>query len=427
MMSFVTRGLSMFPDKLLRVAALSAATLLPGLCGEARPSGPYEDLTRQQWHEDLAFFARELPKRHANAFHHTPREKFEAAVAALDARIDSLDADEIYVGMDRLANLIGDAHTYVEFPKENANLPIAIRQFDDEYRVIAVGQGNEMALGARVLAIENTPIKHARELAASITPQDETPELARVRIEGFLTTGMALRGLGITSKREVAHYKLQADEGGGFTVEVRAPPAGSKPEWVWVEKELPLYRQSPGQKAWCKYLSDARTVYCSIRQVRDLGNIEKEMMGMVEREKPDKLAIDLRQNSGGDFNVGLRHLIHPIRELKEINRKGHLFVLIGPGTFSAAMANAAQFRAQTAALLVGETIGEKPNSYQEPRQMNLPNSHWAVRYSTQYYKFVEAGENCIRPDKEAPLLWVDYKAGRDAVLDWVLNYKASEN
>src|ERR1022692_2809502 len=98
---------------------------------------------------------------------------------------------------------------------------------------------------------------------------------------------------------------------------------------------------------------------------------------------PDKLVIDLRQNSGGDYTVGERWLIHPIRELASINRKGHLFVLVGAVTFSAAMNNAAQFRSQTAALLVGQTIGEKPNSYAEPRNMTLPNSHLTVRYSTR--------------------------------------------
>jgi hypothetical protein len=85
-----------------------------------------------------------------------------------------------------------------------------------------------------------------------------------------------------------------------------------------------------------------------------------------------------------------------------------------------AMNNAAQFRSQTAALLVGQTIGEKPNSYAEVRGITLPNSHLTVRYSTRYYKFSEGPENAIRPDREIIPSWADYKAGRDPVLDWVL-------
>jgi len=85
------------------------------------------------------------------------------------------------------------------------------------------------------------------------------------------------------------------------------------------------------------------------------------------------------------------------------------------------MNNAAQFRSQTAALLVGQTIGEKPNSYAEVRTMPLPNSHLTVRYSTQYYKFTEGTENAIRPDREITPSWDDYRAGRDPVLEWVLS------
>jgi hypothetical protein len=75
-------------------------------------------------------------------------------------------------------------------------------------------------------------------------------------------------------------------------------------------------------------------------------------------------------------------------------------------------------------MLVGQTIGERPNSYQESRQVTLPNSGWVVHYSTQYYKFVESEENIVRPDREIIPSWEDYVAARDPVLDWVLNRKA---
>jgi hypothetical protein len=123
--------------------------------------------------------------------------------------------------------------------------------------------------------------------------------------------------------------------------------------------------------------------------------------------------------------LGEEYLIRPIRKLQSINRKGHLFVLIGADTFSAAMNNAAQFRTQTAALLVGEEIGEKPNSYQEARAMTLPNSHLTVRYSVKYYQFATSADNAIRPDQEIVPTWADYQAGRDPVLEWVLKYPAT--
>ena len=136
-----------------KISALLAVVLTPGLpdaqqaCAGSEPSGPILTLTKEQWREDLRFFASELPKRHANAFYHTPREQFEAAVADLDRRLDHLNGDEMYVALDRIANLIGDGHTYVQFPRDTANLPLNIKRFGDEYRVDFVAAGWEKALG----------------------------------------------------------------------------------------------------------------------------------------------------------------------------------------------------------------------------------------------------------------------------------------
>jgi hypothetical protein len=377
-------------------------------------------VTKQQWHEDLQFLARELPKRHANAFHRTPRERFEVEVAELDRRLDALNADEIYVGFNRIANLVGDGHTYVQFPDDPARLPLDIKRFGDEYRVTAVAAGLENAVGARVLKIEDTPIARARELLFTMTPQNETSYLAQARIENFLTLGIVLHGYGIIPDRSVAHYRLADDAGHEFTIEARALPPGAKALWIRAYKEPPLSRQRPQETFWYAYLPEARTVYCSFRGYYGLAKHSAGLLQLVNEKNPDKLVIDMRQNGGGDYTAGLHYLVRPIRKLPNINRKGHLFVLIGPQTFSAAMSNAAHFRTQTAALLVGQPIGEKPNSYQESRRTKLPNSQLTLCYSVRFYKFVEGSENLIRPDHEIIPSWAEFKAGRDPVLEWVL-------
>ena len=378
------------------------------------------DLSTAQWREDLAFLARELPARHANAFHFTPREQFEAAVAALDARIPHLDSDAIWTGMQRIVALIGDGHTHLRAPRDEGNLPVEIARFGEDYRITSVPAGLENALGGRVLKVHETPVSRAAELILPLSARDENPPLAQAFVEDALTTGATLHGLGITPDRNAARYKLADDAGRQFNVEVHAVAPDAKFTPIRPFKQPPLYRENPESLFWCKYLPDARTLYCNVRAMQNLYITAKEMLALVAQHSPDKLVIDLRQNGGGDHTVGERWLVHPIRDLASINRKGHLFVLVGAVTFSAAMNNAAQFRSQTAAMLVGQTIGEKPNSYAEVRTMALPNSHLTVRYSTRYYRFSEGPENAIRPDREIVPMWAEYRAGRDPVLEWVL-------
>jgi hypothetical protein len=399
---------------LARPAAARAGS--PAVAIQPKPSS----LTAQQWREDVQFLARELPKRHASAFHHTPREVFEAEVAELDRRVDGLNADEIYVGLNRIANLVGDGHTFVEFPEDAARLPLQIRRFGDDYRMTATTRALEQALGARLLRIHETPVLRARELLLAMTPQNETPFLAQARVESFLTMGIALHGYRITPVRQIAQLTCAEDSGREFTVEARAMSSDAKPEWIHVFKLPPLYRQPPAEACWYTFLPEASAVYCNFRSYSNLGKHSAGLFKLVSEQHPKKLIIDMRQNGGGDYTLGLRYLVRPVRELPTINRHGHLFILIGPQTFSAAMSNAAHFRSQTAATLVGEPIGEKPNSYQESRRTKLPNSQLTLCYSVRYYKFIDAGENLIRPDQEIIPSWTEFKEGRDPVLEWVL-------
>jgi len=394
------------------------------------PGNPFAaegpNLSLEQWHQDLAFLARELPKRHANAFHFVSRERFEAEVDELNGKLDRLNSDEIYVGMDRIANLIGDGHTYIRVPADNAKFPIDLLRFGEEYRVVATTSRYEKALGARLSKIRDTPIAGARDTILALTPSDETQVLRDSRVTGFLTLGIILHGTGIIPGRNVARYGFAEDDGGKFTIDIDSvvPGESSKLSWVSVPREPPLFRQRPDDNFWYTYLSDSHTVYCSFRGYKDLGKQSKGLFALIKQQHPGKVVIDMRLNSGGDYNLGLKYLVHPLRKLPDINRKGHLFVLIDPNTFSAAMSNSAHFRYQTNAILVGQQIGEKPNSYQEAREMKLPNSHWTVRYSVKFYRFVETGENVIRPDQEIIPSWEDYRSGRDPVLQWVLNYNA---
>ena len=128
----------------------------------------------------------------------------------------------------------------------------------------------------------------------------------------------------------------------------------------------------------------------------------------------------MRQNGGGDFFEGRKHLIAPLKQRPALNQKGHLFVIIGRQTFSAAMANAVDFRKDTNAILVGEPIGERPNSYSENDEMTLPNSRLVVSYSTKYYKFLDEDAPAVMPDQRIDPNWPEFLAGRDPVMEWIL-------
>jgi hypothetical protein len=395
--------------------------------GDARAplsNAPVLALTPQQWLADLRFETTTLDTLHPQPFAFTSSATFDAAITALERRLGSIDGDVAYVGLDHLANLIGDGHTYLEFPPDMALMPLLIGRFGNEYRVEAVSADHEAILGMRVTSIDGIPVAAVHDRFYDlITPVGETEMLRDSRSTNFLNIGMALHGIGVTSRRDVAVYTLASDGGTSRAVSLRAlTPAQADMEWTWVGGR-PLYRRHPEEDFWFVYLAAYKTVYCSFRGYANLQSNGAALLSLVRENHAEKLVLDLRLNGGGDYKEGLRYLIDPIRAMSSINRRGHLFVLVGQNTFSAAMANAAQFRVATHALLVGQSIGERPNSYQEPHEARLPNSRLLLRYSTLYYEFLPGGPNVIVPDKQILPSWQDVKAGHDPVLDWVLQYR----
>ena len=402
------------------IADESGTIILTRTAGAEVPerNQPRLDLTAAEWHEDLAAFSHELPRRHANAFYALSRAAFDAEVTELDARIANANGDEMFVGLQKIAKSIGDGHTGLVAPKDRRVMPLKIARFGSDFRIVATGPGVERALGMGVVKIGGMPIADVWQRVLTLTSAEELEQLRTSEALIYLARGYALHGLGITGDRTHALYTLEDESGHDFDLDVMGLLPGQDANLHAPGDDKALRLMQKDAPFACQALTDSSAVYCVWRGYQNLATNAKQMFALMKNAQ--KLILDMRDNGGGDNTVGYREIVKPLRARADPNRKGYLYVLVGAETFSAAMNNAAQLQDETNAILVGETIGERPNSYQEPRQFQLPNSHLVVRASTLYYTFRKAGENAVRPDKEIIPTWDDVKAGRDPVLDWVL-------
>ncbi|HEY5885894.1 MAG TPA: hypothetical protein VIT88_14485 [Pyrinomonadaceae bacterium] len=396
----------------------------------AQNSSRIPTLNKQQWREDLQYFAMELPKRHKNLFHTVSREQFERAVADLDTAIPSLQYHQIVVRMLQITASVGDGHTGVHVPPYFKLLPLALYWFGSELRVTSTQKEYERALGARVVKIGAFSIGDVQARIRRCLPsaENENEWYVMGSSPSFITRPEILHALGVVPDHERVPFTFEDDQGEQFTLEIFpfAPPPAVKgaiaiPGALPAAKVQPLFRQKPAESFWFTHLPDSQTTYVNFRRYDSLGEHSRALFAFIDRHQPKRLVIDLRQNGGGDFFEGRKHLIRPIKERPALNQKGRLFVIVGRRTYSAAMANAIDFRKETNATLVGEPIGERPNSYSENDEMTLPNSRLVVSYSTRYYKFLDEDVPAVMPDKRIDPNWPDFKAGRDAVMDWILS------
>jgi len=381
-------------------------------------------LTKAQWSEDVEYFTHELPKRHKNLFHAISRAQFEKSVADLSAAIPSLSDHEIIVRMLQITGSVGDGHTGVHLPSTFKRYPLAVFWFGNDLRVTAATKEYERALGTRVVKIGDLSIDQARARVATCFPsaENENPWYEMSTGPAFILRPEILHALGIVSDLERAPFTFEDDQSQQFTLEVTpvVQDGSLNARLLRPSSTEPLTRQRRGERFWFTYLPDSRTVYVSFRGYESLGSHVRELFKFVDDHVTDRLVIDMRQNGGGDFLKGRKHLIQPLKKRASLDEKGKLFVIVGRQTFSAAMVNAIDFRKETHALLVGEPIGERPNSYSENDEMTLPNSRLVVSYSTEYYKFLDEDLPAVLPDQRIDPDWAAFKAGRDPVMEWIL-------
>ena len=401
-----------------RAGTLVALTLV--LAAEAlaaSKSQPLPPMTAEKWREDIDYFARELPKRHMNAFHAITRENFEAAVTNLRTKAGTAGDDAMIVGLMQIAAMVGDGHTNVHLPTSVHQFPIGVVFLDGAYRIVrGTGSGADL-VGGRLVEIDGTSVGDAVARIHTIISQAESDVLMEAFTPQWFSIAEVLHGLGITKSASAANIKAVFDDGTERAADVTAMDVvAPQVQWRLAAASVPLYRQRVPETFWFTWLEEPRAVYVNWRKYDDLRGKSREMWSFVDSHPVQKIIIDLRQNGGGDFNVGRKYLVD------ELARRPRLraYVITGGKTFSAALKNAIDFREVAHATLVGETIGERPNSYSENDEMTLPNSRIVMSYSTRFYKFLP-DEGLVKPDREIKPTWADWVAGRDPVLDWILN------
>src|SRR5262245_8173138 len=219
--------------------------LLALLVASGSPVGGAETETAETraWREDLRFMAQEMPRRHRNLFHTMTRAQFDAAVAALDRRIPSLQRHQIIVEMARIAAMVGDGHTNIAPTRDSKigfrTYPIRLYLFSDGLYVRAADTAHTDLVGARVVGNGSTSpggaYAAARESAGCDNEMD--PKFFAPLL---LSMPEVLHALGLVADMEKASFTVES--GGRSRGVVLAPtgPADLLPpdtDTSWIRKD----------------------------------------------------------------------------------------------------------------------------------------------------------------------------------------------
>jgi hypothetical protein len=230
-----------------------------------------------------------------------------------------------------------------------------------------------------------------------------------------------------------AEFTVQNQDGSEHVL--RVSPVQFNLQFRWsglnaIANDEPPVFTNPRQDAYTsRTLADGHVLYVQLNQCIDQPGREtaaefaQSLERFLDTTQVDRCIVDLRNNDGG--NDVFDKLLRVLRDRPTINRQGHLFVLIGRRTQSAAVRFATQLQMQTNALFLGEPTGQGPIFYGGPTLVELPHSGLLFGVSRH---LAVAGlpvdhREAIEPDITVAFGIEDFRNGRDPVLRAALEYE----
>jgi hypothetical protein len=364
-----------------------------------------------------------------------PLQAFAADVQQVRGRLPALTREEIVLEFARLAASFGDSHT--ELPLAQAGLgfhrfPLGLYFFETDLRVIAVDPAHERLLGWRLVAIGDHAVADVLERVKPILGDDfGNPHELRHSGPGFLAIPEVLTGLGVATRAEPILYVFENDEGQRVS-ESFAPlsfqdAAAAMTARVVRSDTGPLFARN--RELWYVLAPVESTdiLYVRVNRSQDQGGREslaafaRRVSAEVGRGGVKRVVVDLRQNTGGNFNktTPLADVICGLARNGVVSR---VHVILGRHTYSAAIVLAAQFKHGCDAQFIGEVPRAVPNRQADVESFRLPNSRLEVTYSARLRRpFPELGDATAVPlDAPAPWTWESYRSGRDPALERIL-------
>jgi tetratricopeptide (TPR) repeat protein len=417
----------------MRALALGLCLLASSLLAQT----PVRHLTDAQWREDMQAMHQAMVANHKNLYHSVTPQQLDQAFASLDHDLPSLTDAQITVRLVAIAALVNDGHSGIgiTFRPGLTHVGLWMVSYPDGIYIEQAAPENKALLGARLERIGNVPIDEALTRMHTIfscepgscTHQQTWP------LSMYLADPLLLNGLGLSNSSDAATYTFSKD---GHTSTVTLKPiinarenhpfVKNWPHAVTARGEQPLTNPWSENLAFAEVTS-THALYLQFNSVYPPpGQTMKQFADTLEQfiatHPDDRLVIDLRHNSGGD-NTTLRPLLIAIARSR-FNHRGHLFVLIGPYTFSAAQSFTNRLENVTEAIFVGQPTGSNVNQYGDPKGFELPNSHLDVEMSHLWWQDKDPADTRVATFPEisiAPDTFADARTGKDAALAYALH------
>jgi len=387
------------------------------------PPAPGAPPDAQGWVSDLELMTGLIVERHPNPFAFgVTRDELLSNARRLRGRMPKLNNWERVLGMAEMIAALNEGHTRLVKMEHTVDLspnPIRLRRFSDGWRLMKSSDGN--LLGARVVQIGDTSIEKAVAMMGRYIPADN--EFYRQAMAGeYLIFPEALETGSLAKPGHGGRIVVEDDEGERHTLMLRRDkPDGDLPQVRCASSDNTSPANNTNEYYWYRQLDGIAYVRFNVfldAQGESFEDFCHRLERTLQNEKVRRLVLDLRSNEGGDGRL-MRTFLHLVIRNQRYLEPGRLVVLIGPGSFSAAVSLGVLLERHAQPWFVGEPTGGRPNGHGNPTRVTLPNTRLVLQCSAVYVRLSDPSDRrpCIWPHVTVEPSFSDCQLGRDAAFE----------
>lgn len=402
-------------------------------------------MTRNEgWLYDLDMLQWEVKRKAIRSSAHQDLTAFYTSLAKLRKEIDTLNDAQIIVELMKMIRWIGDGHSNlflpVARPEFRQTLPVQFYQFEEGLYIISSDSKYKELLGSQILQFEKKNIGEVNNALEPLIGRDNKMNIL-LRLPYLMRHPILLKTLGLIPDTKEVKLKIKNLKGEVKIVSVFADTSQpdiwniqpNPKEWIsfpeTLQATMPPYLKNNDKVFWFDYSPATKIIYAQVNRIRNtpeetLSGFASKLSGYINENDIEKLVVDLRGNNGGNTFSGW-DFVSEILHNDKINKKGHLFVIIGRRTFSAAQNTATYFERLTNAIFVGEPTGSQPNFVGDEAPIKLPYSHIELNISGVLWQSSWGVDKriWIPPLLYTPPTFEAFKANRDMSMEAIINYK----
>lgn len=411
--------------------------------------------------EDLRYF-RDVWAAKDRSYGDDARARMVAFIDDHIAHARSMERYDLALIFAEAQALSGNSHTESEFFAVDGlfhPLPISFWLFPEGAIVTRACPEFRRLLGAKIVRIGGVPVSEAAHRCDKLIAG--TTERKKYMAPAWLARIEVLEAIGLASNG-VVRVELELPSGRMVTERLSAAsipdPAAAAEPWqasmvpgkapsAWPHvldglSKLPLYLQEPNEFTSAP-LDDGRVLYVRSNSLTPYeGEITVQlkayliMDGVVKSgQVPSDVVVDLRYNGGGNF-LNITNFTTELVGL--VGPQGHIYVITGRATYSAAIAFTALLKAGAAgrSKIVGEEPSDNPWFWSEGDKLMAPASKLPMRFTTGFHDWAHGCKDLTKcywplvfhgvaagsllPDIPVDMTFAEYVAGRDPALEAVL-------